>query len=292
MSLFDRARIRRAFSRAAASYDQAAELQRRIGEVLLESLVYAKVPPRRILDLGCGTGHFTRALKRRFPKALVVGLDLAEGMLAAARRRQGWLRRFRLVQGDAGRLPFADGAFDVVFSNLLLQWSDEPERLFAEVLRVLAPEGLFLFSTFGPETLAELREALGPEEAARRVSPFPSLEWLGGKLLELGYDHPVLERELIIRRYASFDALRGELKALGAGNALSDRPRQIPGKRWLRALRERFEAGREASGAIPVRWEAVSGFAFAPPAGRSKRMSGPNEVFVPADRIPVRRKPD
>lgn len=272
-------------------YDQAAELQRWVGGALLENLVYAKVPPGRILDLGCGTGFFTRALKRRFPRSLVVGLDLAEGMLAAARRRQGWLRRFRLIQGDALCLPFVGGAFDLVYSNLLAQWIDEVSRLFSEIRRVLAPQGLLVFSTLGPETLAELREALGAEEASRRVHPFLNPEALGAKLLELGFDHPVLERELIIRRYPSLKALAAELKALGASNARSDRPRGVPGKHWLRGLRERFEARRDETGFIAVRWEAVIGLAFAPPTRRSERGAGPIEVFVPAERIPVRRKP-
>ncbi len=290
MSLFDRARIRRSFSRAAATYDQAAALQRMVGETLLESLAYLKQAPRRVLDLGCGTGHFTRELRRRFPRALVVGLDLAEGMLAVAHRRRGWLRRFALIQGDAHRLPFAAGVFDLVFSNLLLQWSGAAEQIFAEVRRVLAPEGLFLFSTFGPETLAELREALGAEEAARRVSPFPPLEWHGDRLLALGFRHPVLEREVLIRAYPSLSALTGELKALGARNALSDRPRAAPGKRWLYRLRERFEAGRDASGRVAVRWEAIRGLAFAPPPHQPPGGRDPTLAYLPADRIPLRRK--
>lgn len=290
MTLFDRARIRRRFSRAAATYDQAAALQRMIGETLLDSLVYARHRPRRILDLGCGTGHFTRELRRRCPRALVVGLDLAEGMLAVAHRRRGWLRRFALVQGDAHRLPFAPGCFDLVFSNLLLQWSDTPQQIFAEVRRVLAPEGLFIFATFGPETLAELRDALGEEEAARRISPFPPLEWLGDRLLALGFRHPVLEREVLIRAYPSLSALTGELKALGAQNALSDRPRGMPGKRWLYRLRERFEARRDTSGRIPVRWEAIRGLAFAPGPHEPPAAHDPTLAFLPADRIPIRRK--
>jgi malonyl-CoA O-methyltransferase len=291
MSLFNRYRIRRNFSRAAAHYDEAAALQREIGMGLLESLVYAKAPPRRVLDLGCGTGFFTRLLKRRFPRALVVGLDLAEGMLTAARARQGWLRRFRLVQGDALALPFAEGAFDLVFSNLLLQWLEDPERALAEARRVLAPGGLLLFSTFGPETLAELAAALGPKEAARRINPFPPPEWLGERLLALGFRHPVLERELRIRRYPSFRALAAELKALGARNAMPGATAGLGGKAWAKGVAQRFEAGRAKDGLIPVRWEAVWGIAFAPAAGEpSSRPATSGEALVPAERIPVRRR--
>ena len=136
----DRRAVARAFDRASASYDAAAALQERVRNELLARLDELKVTPQSaILDLGAGTGHGSRALKRRFPQALVVAADIAPGMLERAKRQSRWLRRFERVRADAYSLPFRDGAFDLVFSSLMLQWCDDLDAVFAEIARVLSP---------------------------------------------------------------------------------------------------------------------------------------------------------
>ena len=163
----DRRAVARAFDRASGSYDAAAELQQRVRLELLGRLEELQVSPRAVLDLGAGTGHGARALKRRYPGATVVAVDIATGMLEQARRQSRWLRRFERVRADAYALPFADGSFDLVFSNLMLQWCDEPDAALAEIRRVLKPDGFFAFTTFGPDTLKELRAAWAAVDQAR-----------------------------------------------------------------------------------------------------------------------------
>ncbi|MDW8478642.1 MAG: methyltransferase domain-containing protein [Xanthomonadales bacterium] len=287
MSLFDRASIRRNFSRAARDYDRAASAPARGGRAAAREPGTA----RAAAGSGAGPGLRHRPPHQGAQAPLPAGAgggarprrgDAPDGGAAAVRGggASGWFR------ATPPPPPFADGAFDLVLANLLLQWCEDPLRLFAEVRRILAPGGLFLFSSFGPETLAELRAAFAAPE--RHLSPFPPPEALGAALLATGLRHPVLERELRWRRYRDFAELAAELRALGARNALSARPRGLGGRRELAEARRRFEQARDPSGTIPVRWELVLGLAFAPAPREATPGPRGGIALVPADRIPVR----
>ncbi|MFU8832240.1 MAG: methyltransferase domain-containing protein, partial [Wenzhouxiangella sp.] len=152
--------VARAFSRAATNYDRHAVLQREVGERLLGRLDGLIFKPGLILDLGCGTGVQAQALNQRFGDARVVAMDLALPMLDAASSRRGWWKkRFDCVAGNATALPLAEASFDLVYSNLMLQWCDDLAGTLASLRRVLKPGGLLLVSTFGRDTLTELRQA-------------------------------------------------------------------------------------------------------------------------------------
>ena len=227
-----------AFDRASASYDAAAALQERVRNELLERLAELQVTPAAILDLGAGTGHASRALKRAHPRAIVVAADIAPGMLARAKAQSRWLRRFERVRADAYSLPFRDASFDLVYSSLMLQWCDDLDTAFGEIARVLKPGGLLLFSTFGPGTLAELREAWGGERSTtgNHVNHFFDPHALGSALMHAGLSEPVLDVDRIVMRYPDALALMRELKAIGAHNVTAGRPRGLTGRKRLAAM--------------------------------------------------------
>ena len=301
--VFAARQVRRAFSRSAASYEAAARLQHAVEARLLESLDYlddpalARAPPRRVLDLGCGTGRASRAMQARWPKAEVVSLDLALPMLRegrAAARPGGWLanpfaRRPLPVCADARALPLADASVDVLFSNLCLQWVEDLDAVLAGFRRVLKPHGLLLFSTFGPATLWELREAFAQADDVPHVSPFADIAGVGDALVRAGFHQPVLDREDERTHYPDLPALMRELRAIGATNALASRRHTLTGRTRFRVAAEAYEAHREAHG-LPASWEILSAMAWAPEAGTPIREGGVDVTAVPLSRIPIRRR--
>jgi malonyl-CoA O-methyltransferase len=285
----DRRAVARAFDRASRGYDAAAALQERVRNELLARLDELKVQPTAVLDLGAGTGHGTRALKRRHPKAMVVAADIAPGMLDCARRQSRWMRRFERVCTDAYALPFRDGAFDLVFSSLMLQWCDDLDAVFAEIARVLKPGGLLLFSTFGPGTLSELREAWGAsDDTGNHVNHFFDAHALGSALMYAQLAEPVLDVDRIITGYPDALSLMRELKAIGAHNVTQGRSRGLTGRRRLEAMQLAYE-GLRRDGKLPATWEII----YATSWGGERRMlqnkGFPREALISPSAI--RRRP-
>ncbi len=243
----DPVRVRRAFARAAPRYAGAASLQAEVAARLDEHLAFTRIAPRRVLDLGCGTGFFGARLERRYPKARVVYADIAEPMLSSARAQlpRRWLRRARraFVCADAHGLAFRDGGFDLVGASLVLQWARDPVQVVREMRRVCRTGGLIVLATFGRRTLSELREVLADMGAPERVLPFPDVMELGDLLHAEAVETTVADADLIVRHYADARALFAELKAIGASAAaLPARRKGLGGRRWLAELARRYEA--------------------------------------------------
>ncbi|MEO8486234.1 MAG: malonyl-ACP O-methyltransferase BioC [Betaproteobacteria bacterium] len=268
--------VRRAFGRAAAGYDAAAVLQREIGGRLAARLDVVKLAPRGILDAGCGTGDALRALAARYPAARVIALDAASGMIDAARAR--WLGGRSLAQrvlgplarkgaapafvcADVGALPLRAASVDLVWSNLVLQWVDDPRGAFAEFRRVLAVDGLLTFTTFGPDTLKELARAFASVDGYTHVNRFIDMHDLGDLLVHAGFADPVMDMEMVTVSYGSPAALLAELKAIGATNQTRGRPRGLTGRRRRGALEDALLAIAR-DGRIPATFEVVYGHAW------------------------------
>ena len=292
-ALFDTRHVRRAFARAAGSYDAAAQLQHAIEERLLESLDFHRATPAVALDVGCGPGRASVALQKRWPKATVVSLDLALPMLREARRRGARWNPFastpEAVCADVRALPFADGTVDVVFSNLCVQWVADLPALFAGLRRILRPGGLLLVSTFGPATLHEMHEAFATADAAPHVSPFASIAQFGDALMQAGFRDPVLDRDMLVTHYPDLAALMRELRAIGATNALATRRHTLTGRARFAAAAAGYEPLRTEAG-LPASWEIITALAWAPEAGAPIREAGMDVARFPAGKIPVRRR--
>ena len=278
----DGQRVRAAFDAAAADYDAVAVVQAEVRQRLLERLELFRIKPRRILDAGCGTGHGARALLQHYRGAGLVALDLAPGMLKAARSRKPWLRRLDVVCGDAAAVPLADDSVDLVFSNLMLQWCNDPDQVFAEFRRVLRPHGLLLFATFGPDTLKELRAAWGAADGHTHVSRFIDMHDLGDALVRAGLREPVMDMEQLTLTYAEVRDLMRDLKTMGARNATTGRSRGLTGRRRMAVVEEHYERLRR-DGRLPATWEVVYGHAWAGALPGGARAGG--EVSVPVSQI-------
>ena len=289
----ERRRVRAAFDAAAGGYDAVAVVQAEVRARVLERLDLFRLEPRRILDAGCGTGHAARALLRHYRRAELVALDLAPGMLARARTQRPWLRRLDAVCADAAALPLADASVDLVFSNLMLQWCNAPDTVFAEFRRVLRPGGLLLFTTFGPDTLRELRAAWGAADGHTHVSRFIDMHDLGDALVRAGLREPVMDAEHLVLTYADLRSLMRDLKTMGASNATAGRNRGLTGRRRLAAVEAHYEQLRR-DGRLPATWEVLYGHAWAPAAGAAPgehggARDGGGEVAVPLADIRRRR---
>jgi malonyl-CoA O-methyltransferase len=270
--------VRRQFDRRAARFGAHDALAREVDRRLVERLDYMRVVPHRILDVGCGAGHSRALLLARFPRSHWIGADLSLSMLRGARAVRGglsgWLQRLRrpafdLVCSEATGLPFADGAFDLVFSNLMLHWHPAPHDALREWKRVLAVDGLVLFSCFGPDTLKELREAC--IETLPRAAPMPFIDMhdFGDMMVAAGLATPVMDVETIHLTYESPAALLAEARVLG-GNPRADRSPGLAS--GAPALHAALEKRRRPDGRIPLTFEVAYGHAWnaAPKtAGRS-----------------------
>lgn len=277
----DTLRVRRSFDRAGETFDAAAVLHAEVRDTLLQRLDLTDLAPGVIVDAGAGTGHASRALKRRYPKARVLALDSSLGMLRAAARQGSWRRPFARICAAAEHMPLPDASVDLVLSNLLLPWCD-PDAVFAEFRRVLAPRGFLSFTSLGPDTLRELRAAWGQVDSQSHVNHFIDMHDLGDALVRAGFAAPVLDVEHYTLTYTELGRLAADLKAVGARNATAGRPRGLTGRHKYAALQAAYEPYRQ-EGRLPATYEVVFGQAWAPVA--AARRHGAEDATVSLQEI-------
>ena len=278
----DRRDVRRAFERAATGYEAVAVLQQRVAAEHLGRLDLVRLEPAVVVDLGAGTGAGTLELRRRFGRSQVVAIDLAEAMLRLARRRQRWFRRFHRVCADATQLPLPDSSVDLLYSNLTIHWCDDLDRVFAECRRVLRPGGLLTFTTYGPDTLVELRRAWAAADHRVHVNRFIDMHDLGDALVRAGLAEPVMDVERYTLTYRTVHDLMRDLKSLGGHNVNAGRSRSLTGKGKLEQMLAAYEPAR-VEGRLPATFEVVFGHAWAP--AEIPRARAGAEVVVPVSRI-------
>ncbi|MDB5903060.1 MAG: Malonyl-[acyl-carrier protein] O-methyltransferase [Betaproteobacteria bacterium] len=266
----DKRELARSFARAAATYDAAAILQHEVCSRMLDRLDYIKVSPAAILDAGSGTGNAIPGLMARHPGAPLVAIDLATAMLERGRGRLRWWQSvpglrppLHAVAADLERLPLRSESMGLVWSNLALQWVNDLPRTFAEMHRVLQPGGLLMFSTFGPDTLKELRAAYEGTDGRTHVNRFVDMHDIGDMLVNGGYADPVMDMETFTLTYDHARDLMRDLKAIGAHNVTQGRPGALSPKSLLKTVVANYERLR-TDGKLPATFEVVYGHAWKP----------------------------
>jgi len=253
--------IQAGFERAAHSYDEYAVLQRQVAEEMLERLQLVNIRPRRILDVGCGTGFCTRHLGKLWRGSQVTGIDLAASMVQQATSQKGWFSRQMYLQADAAALPVKDASVDLVFSNLMLQWCD-PVATFTEFRRVLNNDGLLMFSSFGPDTLKELRQSWAAIDDRPHVIDFADMHDHGDTLLQLGFREPVMDVDRFTLTYSDVLGLLRDLHGIGSRNTMQDRRPGLMGRQALLKLEQAYRQFADHEGRLPASYEVVYGHAW------------------------------
>lgn len=268
----DKKRARASFGRAAETYDAAAILQKQVRDEMLSRLALVKLSPQTILDAGCGTGLASLALQKKYPKAQVVSLDFALPMLQKTRKvcaSTGFVNQVKtlftgekhgLICADIEALPLADASVQLVWSNLAIQWCNDLDAALQAFHRVLQPEGLLMFSTFGPDTLKELRVATAQENATS-ISRFIDMHDIGDALVRAGFSAPVLDVERFTLTYDDVKSVMRDLKSIGAHNATDGRARGLHGRGFLQKIEAVYEQFRR-DGKLPATFEVVYGHAW------------------------------
>lgn len=256
----DRQRIRRAFQRAAGAFDGADFLHREIQARLLERFEFIRLDPKRIIDLGSVPGSAGLGLRQRFPAAEIIAVALVPDMLLARQRQ--WGPRLWPVCSDADNLPVRDGSMDLVFSNLMLPHCPEQSTVMTEARRTLRYPGLFIFSTLGPQSFSELREAWAEVDDFTHVLPFTDMHDLGDALIHAGFAEPVVDAELITVTYPDLQALHHDLRSVGSINTTESRNPGLTGRRTLQRLRASYTRRCDHKGRLPVTLEIIYGQAW------------------------------
>lgn len=274
--------ICKSFDTHATSYEQSAKVQHEIGNRLFERLDYLKIAPRYILDLGCGTGIFSQLLKKRYRAAEVVSLDLSINMLKETQQKQGFRRKWSMVNANMLHLPFVDGAFDLVFSNQTLHWGTPLAQVLREVNRVMAQDGCLMFSTLGPDTFKELVSAWAVVDKHAHANSFMDMHDWGDALLAECFLDPVVDQELLTAHYDSLTQLLTSLKRQGVRNINPSRNPGLTGRQALAALDVAYEQLRTPNQKYPLTYEVVYGQAW---KGRQRRGEQGMEAFIPVSQI-------
>ncbi len=263
----DKKAVKKSFNRSAQKYDQSAILQAEILSRLIERLQYIKLKPTLIVDLGCGTGQAIKKLRKHYKKANVLALDMAEKMLFCAKSQYGLLDKKWLVNADMEQLPLQDSCVDLLFSSLALQWSNDLEQTFKEFRRVGRSGGLLMFTTFGVNTLKELRASFAQIDPAPRVHQFMDMHDVGDLMLSAGLSQPVMDMEEITMEYEKFSDLMADLKLIGATNAEKNRHRGLMTPAKLDRLRKAYEQIAYSNNKYQATYEVVYGHAWFPGVG-------------------------
>lgn len=281
-ALPEKDKVRAAFDASAETYDLAAVLQQEVADRLVERLKYIRIQPGQVVDIGTGTGQCLAGLKNAYPKAKVSALDISMNMLLQCKKKQGWwsglTHPVQFINADAEHLPLVSNSVDILFSNLAIQWCNDLQATFSEFRRVLKPGGLLMFTTFGPDTLKELRACWSQADSFNHVNQFVDMHDVGDALVSARFAEPVIDMEMMTMTYPNAIQIMKELKAIGAHNITQGRSKQLTGKGTLQRVIQHYETFRKDE-ILPVSYEVIYGHAWIPEVVASSNQTS-NKAFV------------
>jgi malonyl-CoA O-methyltransferase len=280
--------IRKAFDKAAEDYETRAVIQNEIGERLFERLEYIKIAPKTILDLGSGSGRFSQLLQKRYPKATLVSLDLSPQMLLHSRKKQGWLSKWPLVCANMNALPFANGSFDLVFSNQAVHWSEDLPQLLEEIMRVMNIGGCLLLSTLGPDTFKEMRDVFSQIDNYSHTNTFLDMHDLGDIMLKAKCLDPVIDMEMLSVHYSTISDLLHSIKAQGVRNIHPQRKPGLSGKAFIEQFTSLYQKNHALDDKYPLQYEVIYAHAW---RGAQRLDQGVQETMIPISSLRKKKMP-
>lgn len=280
-----------------APLDSSQFIYGEIAQRMLSRLSYIRLDAKHVLDAGCGAGHALDPLRSRYPDMDYIGIDASPALLAVANERHAkqaslWDRLrnhsrkpVRFIEADLATPVLPAESINLLWSNMALHWHPEPEAVFSEWRRVLAPEGLAMFSTLGPGSFAELRAALHSVDPDDHTLQFVDMHDYGDQMLHNGFTDPVMDQEVITLTYQSAEKLLNEVHALG-GNAHTARRAGLRGRGWRQRLIAALESQRHMDGTIHLTLEVAYGHAW---RATTRKDAATGEVHIPISSIGRRK---
>ena len=284
----DRHLIRKSFSKAAKTYAEHAVVDAEIQQRLIERLEVVKKTPEVVLDLGCGLATSLSSIKQLWPECQVVGMDVALPMLKQGKVDELVESGGHRLCGDAHAIPLASESVDVIFSNFLLPWILNLDLGFSEMRRILKPDGMIVLSTFGLDTLHELKQSAWEVDGQAHVNDFMEIREIGDRMLAVGFLNPVLDIDRLTLTYSNVSGLLKDLKLTGNGNMRKDRQQTLTAKGFIPKLEERYETYRE-NGMLPATYEIVYAMAWSPAPGQPWKVDGMDVAHISPENIKIRK---
>jgi len=286
--MLNKKRISKDFSNAADTYDAAAIVQQEICDRALERLQMLKLEPNTIIDIGSGTGKSVRGLQAQFPESHVIASDVAVPMLLNLDQMQPSLQhKASIICCDAEKLSIKDESVDLIFSTSTFQWCEDLNLIFAECLRILKPGGVLVFTTFGPDTLKELRQSWAQIDQQDHVHRFIDMHHIGDLLLAQHYVDPVVDMEMITIEYQQARQLLRDLKDTGSRGKFSlevdNFSAGLMGKNKFQQFEAAYENYRQKNGTLPASYEVIYGYARKTSSIKDK--TAVSEVRISIDEI-------
>lgn len=258
----DKKNVKKSFNRSAQQYDHSAILQREVLTRLEERLDYIKLQPSNILDIGCGTGQGIKKLHKRYKKSKIYALDLAFNMLIESKQNSGWLNKAKLVNADMENIPLKNKSFELIFSNLAIQWVNDLDQTLSEFKRLGIEGGLLMFTTFGPNTLWQLNHSWNKFDSKPHVHQFIDMHDIGDALVKAGFKEPVIDSENITMEYAKFRDVLSDLKNIGANNADKNRSKGLLTPNKLKQLEQFYREIGFKDSSFQADYEIIYGHAW------------------------------